>query len=102
MHNNMKLTSIYPEFEPVRVSAWLPDQRKWPKEDFPLKVFFMNGYPSKWECTNPADILAMANEVWTDCFTMGQDDSHIRVAFEGIVCFVLCCIIYLCSWLSNK
>ena len=75
------------------MADWFPDQRKWSKEDLsegkPLKVHFMNSCPRRWRYIGgkitPELIMQFLSDTWKGCFTIGcQDDSHIRVLFQGM------------------
>ena len=75
-------------FKPEYIAAWFPYQRMWPSEHLNetkrLKVFFMNECPENWQCRDPEKIMKFVEESWANCFIVGDEDSQIRVKFEGL------------------
>ena len=76
------------ETNPSRIAAWFTETRRWLpnhlSETLKLKVFFMNDYPKHWKCRDTEELMKFLEESWTNCFTLGDKESQIRVKFEGM------------------
>ena len=85
-YNNYKLA-------PAQVVAWLPMERKWPREDLnehkQLKVY-MENFPVKWkfrdEEISKEVIMELVNDSWSGCFIAhdNREGCDIHVTFQGI------------------
>ena len=79
------------DLSPQNVALWLAPGTRWPKKDLgngkTLAFCLMNECPDKWRYQDRHIdvelIMEFLSTTWSNCFTIGPENAHIRIYFQG-------------------